>query len=308
MKKRLPWVLRGSDFSKPGWHLQPTVGYQLMTEYLRISPSYELARKANMEGLTEEEKHSLPQDFEQVLKTYKQFGDIRQILFRQWWLKRGLKLFGNPYTKPKVHQIAYLQAGKDLPAASLNDQMQVYLDGARRDEGLTSALVISIPTGLRKRDINRQIAKLLNNHIEDEYQHLSQPKLKLVGKRLRANVLLKGMFLLWVKAAKPKWENWRVGVASRLSPTYSKALNVNDPKKGARADEQYDRINMAKITVRALRKFETIAENAARGKFPSQEPVEKSYFDYPLLAKRIQAWNKWSRSEQVRLEELSKKT
>lgn len=301
--KWLPWELRGSDFSKPGWHLQPTAGYELMIEFLRISPSYELARKANMEGLTDEEKRSLPSDFELVLKTYKQFGDIRQILFRQWWLKRGLKIFGNPYSKPKVHQIAHLQAGRDTPAGSLTDQMQVYLDGARRDEGLTEALVVTVPIGIRKRDINRQIAKLLDSHVSDEYQHPSQPKLKLLGKRLRAEVLLKGMFLLWIKAAKPKWENWRLGVASDFSPTYSKALDVNDSKKGARGDEQYDRILMAKITVRALRKFETIAENAARGKFPCQDPVEKSEFDYPNLALRIQAWSKWKKAEKVRLEQ-----
>ena len=34
--KRLPWVLRGSDFSKQDWHVAPTAGFQLMFEFLRF--------------------------------------------------------------------------------------------------------------------------------------------------------------------------------------------------------------------------------------------------------------------------------
>jgi hypothetical protein len=69
-KKQLPWVLRGSDFSKQDWHVAPTAGFQLMFEFLRLSPSYELARKHRTRGLNQRETASLPADFDQVLKTY----------------------------------------------------------------------------------------------------------------------------------------------------------------------------------------------------------------------------------------------
>lgn len=305
-KQREIWELRGSDFTREGWHLQPTAGYQLMLEFLRISPSYELARKANMEGLTAEEKVQLPADFSQVLATYKLVGDIRHTLFRQWWLKRGLKIFGNPYTKPKVHRVANLKAGEISSAQALSDELNDFLNGARKDEGLTDSLLISIPTGLKRNEVIKQVKLILNSN-ESRTESPIQPKLKLVSKRLRAKVLLKGMYLLWIKAAKPKWEHWRLGAATEFSPTYSAMLKATDPKKGVRADEQYDRILMTKITVRAIRKFELIAENAARGKFPSQEPVEMSNFNYPMLAKRIQAWSKWKKEEKLRLTTLGAK-
>jgi len=39
-----------------------------MLKYLRLSPTYELARKARTSNLTSKEKKLLPKDFEQVLK------------------------------------------------------------------------------------------------------------------------------------------------------------------------------------------------------------------------------------------------
>ena len=68
--------------------------------------------------------------------------------------------------------------------------------------------------------------------------------------------------------------------------------------------EQTDRDMMTKITYRALNKFEAIAENAARGKFPSDEPVETSPFDYPRIAKQIQRNNVWEKKEKERLTKL----
>jgi hypothetical protein len=61
---------------------------------------------------------------------------------------------------------------------------------------------------------------------------------------------------------------------------------------------------MTKITGRALRKYELIAENAARGRFPCAEPVEIMDFDYPALAKRIRAKNTWESKEKERLREI----
>lgn len=296
-----PWELRGSDFSKPGWHLEPTAGYELMLEFLRISPSYELARKANMEGLSKVEERSLPADFDQVLETYKLFGDIREVLFRQWWLKKGLMIFGNPYSKPAVSKVAKIMPNQDISINEISSEIVDYVNAKRRDQGLPGGLLVFIPTELKKRDISRQLHKLIDANPAESVAKAKSSKLKLTAKRLRANVLLKGAFLLWIKSAKPNWPNWKIGAAVEFSPTYSPQLKITDPKKGARPDEQYDRIAMAKMVVRALRKFELIAENAARGKFPSQDEVEKASFDYPQIARRIQAWSKWKKQEKARL-------
>jgi hypothetical protein len=284
-----PWVLRGSDFSKKDWHIAPTTGFQLMFEFLRLSPSYELARKHRTRGLSQRESASLPADFDQVLKTYDLLGDVSADFFRSWWLKRGLRVFGNPYKKPRVHCISVLSAGKSIDLTEISTPISNYLNNERNDEGLNASLLLSVPLTLKRSDLLKQISQLLaaNGGIEtDVYQ---KPQLTLVSKRLRSDVLFKGLRLLWLKAAKPKWELWRLGAKAELSQSYSKELDPNAPKKVRTDLEKDDRIIMSKITSRYLAKYEAIAENAARGLFPTDRPVLSAGYDYPLIAKRLQA-------------------
>jgi hypothetical protein len=72
--------------SMKDWATKGIQGYvMLMLEYLRISPSYELARKAKMDKLTASEMKRLPKDFDLVLKTYDEYGDVSTIKFADWW-------------------------------------------------------------------------------------------------------------------------------------------------------------------------------------------------------------------------------
>lgn len=292
----MPWKLRATDFTKPGWHTRPTVGFELMFEFLRLSPSYELARKASKEGLSIEEKQTLPADFDEVLKTYALLGNVQTQIFRSWWLQRGLKAFGNPHSKPKVHQFGFLPSGVDMQPSTVMQDVDRLLTDTRRDEGLSAALLLSVPLGRRKGEVLNEIGRLLDTYA-DRGATTVEPKLKLVGQRLRAKVLFNGVRLLWFKAAKPKWELWRLGTKTRLSKTYSSALDVTAPRKPRDEIEITDREMMSKITYRALLKFEAIAENAARGRFPTEALCEQVPFDYPRLAKTIQRKNAWETKE-----------
>jgi len=286
--KRLAWVLRGSDFSKAGWHVDPTAGFQLMFEFLRLSPSYELARKHRTRSLSKREQDSLPPDFDQVLKTYDLIGDVSTDFFRSWWLKRGLQVFGNPYKKPRVHNIGVLSAGRTIEFNELSSPITNYLNNERNEEGLNSSILLSVPLTLKRSELLKQISKLIADSRDIETEVDKKPKLKLVSKRLRADVLFKGLRLLWLRAAKPDWELWRLGAKAQLSDSYSGVLDPNAPKKSKTSIEKDDRIIMSKITSRYLRKYEAIAENAARGLFPTDRSVLSVGYDYPLLAKRLQ--------------------
>lgn len=304
-QKNQPWDLRSSDFSRQGWHTKPTSAYMLMFEFLRLSPSYELARVHRTTGLSKEQKKTLPTDFKQVLATYDRLGDVRTALFRGWWLNRGLPAFGNPYSKPIVHKIASLRPNQDVMLVDVSDELNQFLIDTRSDEGLTESLLVSIPLGGSRSDVLKQINKLLEQNPPIKVKPINPTnQLKLMGQRLHANVLLKGVRLLWLKAAKPKWENWRLGAYTKLSPSYASVLNYEGPKKTASAIEQDDRIVMGKITSRALKRFEHIAENAARGKFPCDKPCECSPFDYAALAKRIKQTLRWEKTEKARLKTL----
>jgi hypothetical protein len=301
---RLPWVLRGTDFSSPGWHVDATVGYQLMFEFLRLSPSYELARKHEEEELTKTEIVALPNDFDEVLKTFRLLGSVRKVLFRDWWLARGLKVFGNPYTKPKVHEVAHLAGGKDISFINLKSELTDFLTNVRPEEGLASSVLISVPTGLKRAEMKKQLTKLLMDYANVEDQPDKKPVLSLQGKRLRAKVLFNGLRLMWFKAAKPKWEDWRLGAKAEVSKSYARELDVNAPRRTKDSVEAYDREMMTKVTYRALRKFESIAENAARGKFPLEGSVSQSPFDYLEIQKRVKEKGVWERGEKLRLTKL----
>lgn len=287
--KQLPWVLRGSDFSKQDWHVTPTAGFQLMFEFLRLSPSYELARKHRTRGLNQREVAALPADFDQVLKTYDLLGDVSTDFFRFWWLKRGLQVFGNPYKKPRVHCIGVLNAGKTIELGEIASPFTSFLNNERNEEGLNASLLLSVPLTLKRSDLIKQITKLITAHSDIETEVDKKPQLKLVSKRLRPDVLFKGLRLLWLRAAKPNWELWRLGAKAGLSDSYSTVLDPNAPKKSKTLIEKDDRIIMSKITSRYLAKYEAIAENAARGLFPTDRPVLSVGYDYPLIAKRLQA-------------------
>lgn len=303
----LPWVLRGGDFSKPGWHSQPTAAYQLMFEFLRVSPSYELARKARTSVLSDEEKAALPDDFEQVLSTYDLIGDVNCVLFRMWWLKRGLKVFGNPYSKPDVHEISFMPAGADMDTRKILATLQTDFSDKRRDEGLTASLLISLPLDLNTSEIMRKVRKMLDTYKGKDVGTPSPPKIKLMGKRFHANPMFKGLRLLWFRTAKPDWELWRLGAKAQLSDSYSTVLDPAAPRKPKDAVEMDDRITMSKITFRAVHRFEHIAENAARGRFPCADSVPMSEFNYPEIAQRLLTHTKWVKSQKLKWVESHKK-
>jgi hypothetical protein len=266
----------------------------LMFEFLRLSPSYELARVHRTTGLSKEQKKTLPTDFKQVLATYDRLGDVRTALFRGWWLNRGLPAFGNPYSKPIVHKIASLRPNQEVMLADVSNELNQFLIDTRSDEGLTESLLVSIPLGGRRSDVLKQINKLLEQNPPTKVKSPNPTnQLKLMGQRLHAKVLFNGVRLLWIKAAKPKWENWRLGAYTNLSPSYAIELDYNGPKKTA-----------SEITSRAIKRFEHIAENAARGRFPCDKPCESSPFDYAALAKRIKQTLSWQNTEKARLKAL----
>ena len=127
-----------------------------------------------------------------------------------------------------------------------------------------------------------------------------------MGKRLHINAMVKGIRLLWFKAAKPNWELWRLGAKAKLSDSYSEVLNPVAPRKAKDIIEMNDRLTMGKITFRAVHRFEHIAENAARGRFPCADPVDMSEFNYPEIAQRLLKHTKWVKSQKQKWVESSK--
>lgn len=267
------------------WSTKGIRGYvMLMFEYLRISPTYELARKTRNRSITAAEKKLLPADFDLVLKTYDDYGDVSKITFADWWATVGINLYGTEYIKPQVRHIANIDKDEEYEP-SFAKALEHYFKTHRKLEGSGHALIVAIPLGMHKRTIIKEVSNLINKTGVTVPPKAKKAKRSLAAQRLRSAPLFIGLELLWTKAKHPSWVNWRVGVAANVSPTNAEGLDISQKKASAKTADQ--RINMAILTSRALKKAQYIAENAARGRFPDPKPIALPEFNYDDIYRRM---------------------
>lgn len=299
--------IKTDDIKKEGWHSLEHPAHKLFFDFLRQSPSYELARKASKRRLTEKEKKSLPKDFKKVQETYALLGDVQNTLFRYWWQKVGHDVFGIPHEYPTVDVVSVLD-GSIPKLKKIQNEIASYLKVTAAKAGNSPAIILSVPLD---KDIKYRL-HWVNRYLM-EYKHLRKsetikvkPKIELMGKRIHMDALVRGWGLLRFKSAFPEMENWRLGVAAKLSPSYSPILNVLGSRKTINSREAEDRVLMGKITHRSLKKYQYIAENAARGKFPCEIEIEMAPFNYKEINQLYEKTKKWEEKELQRVKSSSK--
>lgn len=260
---------RAADFRTNGVWATQLGFYLLWMEFLAVSPSYELARRYRAGILTDEENAQLPEDFDAVLAVYDDLGDVQHVSFLDWWSEQGLTVFGYEGAKPRVQRIDTLRSNRHRKAA---ERVQNFIEEDWIQQGQPNAVLVSIPVGLTKTQITRQLGKLLARY-DDEHRVLPERKAKypLVGTRQRKDTLFRYLFVMWVRCAMPRQALWRVGARARVSDTYSRELDAG--ARIVRGEQVTDRSILAVLTSRAWSRGLALAENAARGRFPSYEPV-----------------------------------
>jgi hypothetical protein len=261
-------------------------------EYLAVSPSYELARRYRSGVLTDAERATLPEDFDRVLAVYDDLGDVQRVSFLDWWSERGLAVFGYEGAKPRVQRIDTLRSNRHRKAV---ERVQGFIEGDWTEQGQPNAVLVSIPLGLSKAQITRQLGKLLSRY-EDEQTVLPEPKTKfpLLGTRQRKDTLFRYLFVIWVRSAMPRQALWRVGARARVSDTYSRELDAG--ARIERGEQVYDRSVLAVLTSRAWSRGLALAENAARGHFPSYDAPEHAVApDIHALWEMIASRRRWKK-------------
>ena len=261
---------RASDFRGDGVWATQLGFYLLWMEYLAVSPSYELARRYRAGELSDADQQRLPVDFDAVLAVYDDLGDVQRISFLDWWSERGLSVFGYEGAKPRVQRIDNLRSNRYRKAT---ERVQDFIAGDWTEQGQPNAVLVSIPVGLTKTQITRQLGKLLARY-ESEQRVLPERRAKypLVGTRQRKDTLFRYLFVIWVRCAMPRQALWRVGARARVSDTYSRELDAGS--RIQRGEQVYDRSVLAVLTSRAWSRGLALAENAARGRFPSYDQPE----------------------------------
>ncbi len=206
-------------------------------DFLLISPSYQLARKRRLVGLSDDEQSLLPSDFNRVLEIYDVCGDIFGMDFEDWWDERGRDLLRSSESNEDL--IAYPVDLKQ-PADVLIKAFSAFIRQVQADRKSQETSPITI----------------LPNKTRIEALHT---RLALVNDKGR---------LEW-KAGK-KIENWRLGVQVGIKSKWTAELK--DLKK--RTYENLEaRTSLGVLVSKHLKEALYLAENAARGVFPSLAPT-----------------------------------
>jgi hypothetical protein len=288
----------------------PTKGIQgyvmLMVEFLRISPSYELARKIRTKSLDKKtqnkfitqlyetdgnklsaiDKQAAITEFQTVLATYDQFGDISTQSFDAWWQSRGIYIYGTLYSKPLVKQITRIEKD-EVFKPMLNKVYEHYLTKTRAAEGYPTSLILGLPLGMPKADLLRQISKLIDSAKVPLLSKSKRAGKALASKRLRSEPLFIQLRILMAKAQYPDMQLWKVGLWAKVSAKHAKTLDLKESKK--KFEDADSKEHLAILTSRAFKKARQVAENAARGSFPNSKTVRLPNYDFDDIYTRLRS-------------------
>lgn len=296
--RKKPWKLGRKDFNRQGRHTRATHGFYLWFYFLRLSPTYFWAHKERHGKLTEAERARLPADFDHVLATYDQFGDVWHTLFETWWRKNGLRLFGVEGDKPEVAKLMRFPGQTEVMSEECLAALDDYLLEQRRAERWPEALLVSIPLTGKKTEILKAIGQLIDEAGMAPVSAMPQPLYKMTCQRLHVDPLIRGIQLLVNKAVDPKLALWRLGARVKLSKTYSQ---LDPTATKLTKDTEELRSNLTMLASRALRHAQLVMENAARGQFPSHAEVDLTHIAWRDISVRIRAFRKWEKTEEERL-------
>ena len=297
-KNTAPWKLKGPDFSKKKVHAAQDWRFQMLFEYLRISPSYALAHTLKNEVALAEALGDAAWAA-RVWKTYTDIGNVHEVLYRDWWLRNGLKLFGVHTAKPKSEKITRLS--HEASDAVLSEQsvqsITAYLNGNFKQQGAPDSVLVSIPLGQKRMTIMRQLRKLLDEaNLEPIYQ--PQATYMLENNKMRYRRLLAGLRLVYMRSARPNDALWRIATRAKISTTH----NTLDPLAQRKEAKTADARRMLTIMAsRLLHDVLVMSENAAQGIFPSLQATSVISFDYETLANRIKQNNQWEKTRKAEL-------
>lgn len=246
----------------------PDWRYHLVVPYMRLSRSH-LAVRDKYRGI-KVDKSALPKDEELVLQVADGF-DVLSVEAdddggdqTQWWERAGKYLYGYQNQIPSVTHLF----------AEANEAMRVRVGGL----GYPS-LALNVPFTLTMTEAISQIRRLFKMYEQDPELHFGMDlpdsyiaHVKLELSRLRQDTLVKGVAALTMhREGLPLWQIGNKLELSLGSVFDEKLMHTMDQ------DVLADKKKVLSIMARRLIKTAAlVAENAARGRFPSDKPFAEA--------------------------------
>lgn len=294
--ERQPWQLHPKDFTKKHVYAKQDWRFQMFFEYLRISPSYQMALESTEDALLAHFN-----DIERaksIWKTRTDFGNVHEYLFKEWWLEKGLPLFGIHTSKPRLHYVQRLShlADDTNLLVDANRTLSEFIRGKFANEGKPDSALISIPLGQSTTTIVRQLKKLLSEIEKEQTVHRPVAAYQVQNNKLQYRRLISGIRLMYMRAMHPDEELWRIASRAKISHSHGR-IDFRSPKKDA--NNANSRRMLTIMASRLLHDAAIISENAATGIFPSLQPIETGPVDAHKLFARLKTTLMWEKKRKA---------
>jgi hypothetical protein len=258
------------------FYIETIKPYRLWYEYLRLSPTYWLAHKQSTGlegGLSGSEESLIPHDFDHVIETYKNFGDIYSLPFHWWWQTVGARLFGQPVYDYEPHDLGNISTLDGSIVLNLMHALKnnVTVNGYSLPEP-PDYIVLAIPLHGTQGKILEKVSSIIKSKVKPIEQPCTHVY-TLMGERFRQDTLTKRLKLLWLNAEHPDWNLVKLG---KEAPTSEKYLNLKL--------NETNRSHLNSMTSNMRRAAWLNVENAARGRFPcDDDTIQLPEIDYPSV-------------------------
>jgi hypothetical protein len=241
--------IKGSDYKKTGFYAANSWKYELLVDYLKLSPSYRWACESSAEA-------ERPKDWRLVDSVFADFGNVLKIKESDWWNKVGFALYGVKAAKTELIDLGF-------STDSLLNSTKVDEGTAKWSEMASpECLLMAVPTNQTKATALRQIREIFKATKFHGKSESIKPKYSIQSSKLRQRTLVDGVDAL--KKYKAGMPLWLIGHRLLLSDASSKNIAAGHEVAEAK---RYLQILASKL----IHKAELIAENAARGRFPSDK-------------------------------------
>lgn len=222
--------------------VDPLWHYFALFRLLQLSQSYWLAHQY-VSGASTETKR--PSEFEKVLHTYGLFGEVWEVPFWEWWRDRARVHFGSDEVV-RVVQTSNGGGPNQMPKTDVQ------------------RLVLSVPLIGTRKSILDQVEDILREHNSSWSPTPPPAAYRVIKDRTRKDTMNAA-----IRAAQARAQLsgplHAIGERSKLAPKEWKEI---DPPA------------LSELTSRHIRRAHVWAENAARGRFPSQDELPNDGY-YP---------------------------
>jgi hypothetical protein len=262
-RQKLPrFELQGSSWEESGLFAASDWRYEALVDYLKLSPSYKLVCEWARKGSKVIPKNA-PKDWKQLVKTYEDFGDDWRISESRWWDSRGKALFGIKAAKAQTFAI-----GHSDETALINSKIAAQSQNTWQDMGTPECLVLAIPTNQTKQMALKQINAIVRaGNFVSTKPKLIKPKYELIRSKLREPTIKLGiMALKMYQFGSPLW---LIGNRLALSPAHHIKLDDEGILDANELNLAEKKIRLQILASKLVAKAELIAENAARGLYPT---------------------------------------